>query len=159
MKTLSGYINIVPFFKVLTPAMTWKKRRRRKNCWGQWWDLGRGCSTGESGSWDMICCLTVNLYNIQLILHIQYMHALPPPTAPPWRPHSLKMTLYKDRPFLFLFFSRKLVHVNFFWLQSESGYAFFFSEECNTRAAMSHIQTLWSLAYWAVRGFLHLDCF
>lgn len=159
MKTLSGYINIVPFFKVLTPAMTWKKRRRRKNCWGQWWDLGRGCSTGESGSWDMICCLTVNLYNIQLILHIQYMHALPPPLLPhggpiPWRWHCTKTD-----PFFFCFFLENLYMWTFFDFRVSLVMPFFFSEECNTRAAMSHIQTLWSLAYWAVRGFLHLDCF
>lgn len=54
--------------------------------------------------------------SVQYSAHFTYtVHAcITPPTAPPWRPHSLKMTLYKDRPFLFLFFSRKLVHVNFF---------------------------------------------
>lgn len=126
MKTLSGYINIVPFFKVLTPAMTWKKRRRRKNCWGQWWDLGRGCSTGESGSWDMICCLTVNLYNIQLILHIQYMHALPPPLLPhggpiPWRWHCTKTD-----PFFFCFFLENLYMWTFFDFRVSLVMPFFF---------------------------------
>lgn len=162
MKTLSGYINIVPFFKVLTPAMTWKKRRRRKNCWGQWRDLGRGCSTGESGSWDTICCLTVNLYNIQLILHIQYMHALPPHCSPMEAPFPEDDTVQKQTlSFSVFFFLENLYTWTFFDLRVCLVMPFFFSfsEECNTRAAMSHIQTLWSLAYWAVRGSLHLDCF
>lgn len=87
------------FLKSAFPAMTWEKGGGG----GQTVEgsvMGRGCSTGESGSWDTICCLTVNLYNNQLILHTQYVHAPPPiegsiPT---------KMTLYKTkRQFLFLY--------------------------------------------------------
>lgn len=76
----------------------------------------------------MICCLTVNLYNNQLILHIQYMHALPAPFP--------EDDTVQKRPFLFLVcvFSRnKAVHVDYFDFKV-CGYAFFLiSELCYGR--------------------------
>ena len=60
---------------------------------------------------SQICTIINSFYIYSTCMHY-------PPTVPPWRPHSLKMTLYKNGPFLslifFFSFSRKLVHVDFF---------------------------------------------
>ena len=106
---------------------------------------------------SQICTIINSFYIYSTCMHY-------PPTVPPWRPHSLKMTLYKNGPFLSLIFFFLFLENLYMWtfLTSECVWLclfFCFSEECNTRATMSHIQTLWSLAHRAVRGFLHLDCF
>lgn len=114
MKNLSGYINIVPFFKVLIPAVTWKKRGGGgKTVEGIDGDLGWG-------SWDMICCLTVNLYNNQLILH-NTVHACINPLPLP-APSYMKVPFLEDDTvqketfsFSVCVFSRnKVVHVDYF---------------------------------------------
>lgn len=105
MKNLSGYINTI--FKSANSGHDLEEKEEEE-------ELLMGCSTGESGSWDIICCLTVNLYNNQLILHIQNMHALPVP-SPTKAPFPEDDTVQKTISFSVCDFSRnKAVHVDYF---------------------------------------------
>lgn len=76
----------------------------------------------------MICCLTVNLYNNQLILHIQCMHALSP--VPPGKaPLQEDDTVQKETFFFFwvcVFSRNKLVRVDYFDLKMCLLMPFFF---------------------------------
>lgn len=65
----------------------------------------------------MICCLTVNLYNNQLILHIQYVHALPPPPpseSPMKAPFPEDVQKETVSFSVYVFSRNKVVHVDYF---------------------------------------------
>lgn len=87
--------------------MTWKKKKEEEDelLTALIWAFSEAVLTGESGSWDTVCCLTANLYSNQLILHI---HACITLLFPLTTPVTLKTTLYKKTIFSVFLLETKL---------------------------------------------------